>query len=170
MSNPKSQLKAPSVIPRHANDLHTAEYASARSRTRVPLHRNVTILGSIAAIVVCSVYWTVRLVTPSVCIETRLSLARYQVSSVGPLSAAIELFEHDLGCLPEKLEDLIDVPPATAKESHWRGPYLTKDDLNDPWGHRYGYKRFRVSGTDQLEFRLWSFGRDGIDGTPDDVR
>ncbi|MBA4389044.1 MAG: hypothetical protein C0404_13770 [Verrucomicrobia bacterium] len=39
------------------------------------------------------------------------------------------------------------------------------ESLIDPWGREYRY----VSRTPYSHFRLWSLGRDGIDGTADDI-
>jgi general secretion pathway protein G len=43
----------------------------------------------------------------------------------------------------------------------WRGPYLEKDLLTDPWGNAYQYETVGANA-----FRVWSYGADGrADGT-----
>jgi general secretion pathway protein G len=75
----------------------------------------------------------------------------------GPLDA----FRLDVGKYPSSFDELRIRP---AKAQQWSGPYLNKEIPLDPWGNPYQY---RVS-EDKIE--LWSFGPDGKDGTPDDIR
>ena len=54
---------------------------------------------------------------------------------------------------------------------NWHGPYLSTDDLKDPWSNAWHYELQASTGsTDQKPFKLWSNGKDGMDGTEDDVK
>jgi len=77
---------------------------------------------------------------------------------------ALKNFELDCGRLPDEsesgLEALLEAPPKL--KDKWKGPYLQKSQLLDPWGNPYIYMREgRVNvGT----FDLISYGADGQPG------
>ncbi len=48
--------------------------------------------------------------------------------------------------------------------NRWRGPYAEKKELDDPWGHPYGYE-----SVDGKDYKIISQGQDGQLGTGDDV-
>ncbi len=62
------------------------------------------------------------------------------------------------------LEALRSPPPDLQNPNRWRGPYSQKDIPTDPWGNPYQYE---LIGPEQ--FRIWSWGADGVPGTEDDV-
>ena len=84
----------------------------------------------------------------------------------------LDSFYADCGRYPtraEGLEALRGEPPAT---KGWKGPYLSKDVPNDPWGNPYQYRSPGAHGpSGHVEtFDLWSNGPDGKEGTPDDIQ
>lgn len=73
------------------------------------------------------------------------------------LESALRLYAEDhAGWLPERLDELL--------ENDARGVrYFAASRVpRDPWGHVYRYER-------DPEPRVWSGGRDGVDGTADDL-
>ncbi|MFQ5680783.1 MAG: type II secretion system major pseudopilin GspG [Candidatus Omnitrophota bacterium] len=78
------------------------------------------------------------------------------------ISAALDLYEMDVGNYPARLEDLAQ--PVSVSEN-WDGPYLRKIS-RDPWGRPYYYKS---PGEYNRDYDLASFGKDGILGTEDDI-
>lgn len=70
--------------------------------------------------------------------RAKIETAKLQVSA---LSHAIDEYHLDTGQFPsntEGLQALINSPPNT---SSWDGPYVKKrENLIDPWGHRYLYR------------------------------
>lgn len=57
--------------------------------------------------------------------------------------------------------DALVTAPASAKR--WRGPYIEKKKLDDPWGQPYAYE------SDGQTFKIISAGKDGSVGTEDDL-
>ncbi len=113
----------------------------------------VIILGVLAAMVVP------RLVGRSE--EARKSVAKTDIES--GLALSLDLYETDSGAYPESLGDLLKSP---SNSENWKGPYLKKKPV-DPWGHAYVYKYPGTHNTDGYD--LLSMGKDGVEGTADDV-
>lgn len=93
--------------------------------------------------------------------EARRSVAKTDIES--NLALALDLYETDTGTFPSALEDLLSAP---SDVSSWKGPYLKKKPL-DPWGHPYLYKY--PGDHNEEAYDLSSSGRDGTEGTQDDV-
>ena len=84
------------------------------------------------------------------------------------LGGAVDRFEIDTGRLPtaaEGLGALRDRPPRLVR---WRGPYIKRYPVLDPWGRPYVY-RVGVPGGGRQEFQVFSLGPDGKQGTADDI-
>ncbi len=96
---------------------------------------------------------------------------------------AIQRFEMQVGRPPtedEGLEALVRMPDfeVEALRSRWTGPYVDEDtEFIDAWGHELRYEmRDQESGADAMEgrsrgrqYRLYSVGPDGEEGTDDDI-
>jgi general secretion pathway protein G len=125
--------------------------------TLVELMLVVVIIGVIAAIVVPRLAGRTE--------RAKLAAARQNIASI---SATLDTFELDVGRFPntdEGLLALIERPPALAPEDEWNGPYLREVPL-DPWNREFIYK---YPGEMSVDFDLISTGRDGEEGTEDDV-
>ncbi len=48
----------------------------------------------------------------------------------------------------------------------WKGPYLQKAIPKDPWGNDYQYELLQSAD----QYRIWSWGPDGNNGTDDDIQ
>ena len=91
------------------------------------------------------------------------SQALSQMSMFGQLLTNYHL---DVGSYPSTAQGLeaLRTPPAElANMNRWAGPYADKDIPPDPWGNPYQYE------SDGTQYRIWSWGGDGQDGTEDDV-
>ena len=78
----------------------------------------------------------------------------------------LAMYRLNVGTYPSTADglDALLIQPASA--TGWRGPYLEKKPL-DPWQHPYQY---RSPGTHNASgFDLYSFGKDGLDGSGDEV-
>jgi general secretion pathway protein G len=87
------------------------------------------------------------------------------------MKTALTTYRITVGDYPsteEGLQALFTAP--SNKADRWRGPYVaegTKFPILDPWGHPYQY---RYPGThNKSSYDLWSIGKDGVDGTDDDI-
>ncbi len=117
----------------------------------------VIIIGVIAAIVVPRLTGRTE--------RARLTAAKQTIASV---SGALDAFELELGRFPtteEGVEALVVRPPALAPEDEWNGPYL-REVPRDPWNRELIY---RNPPEQSVDFDLISAGRDGEEGTDDDV-
>ena len=71
----------------------------------------------------------------------------------------------DVGSFPTTEQGLGALTSAPAGASNkWAGPYAEKAIPPDPWGNQYQYE---CTGSEN--FRIWSFGPDGQDGSGDEV-
>jgi len=87
------------------------------------------------------------------------------------MKTALTTYRIQLGDYPstaEGLQALVVSPPD--KTDRWHGPYIDAEGgkiAQDPWGHDYKYA---YPGTHNKDgYDLWSVGKDGIDGTGDDI-
>jgi general secretion pathway protein G len=89
---------------------------------------------------------------------------------VNTLKNAVDRYTLDIGRPPtseQGLAALVSAPSDLANPGAWAGPYIEARATNrDPWGNNYQYA---CPGKDGREFDIWSFGRDMIDGTEDDI-
>lgn len=86
------------------------------------------------------------------------------------IASALDLYELDNGFYPSSEQGLsaLKVAPATSPlPKRWRGPYLKKKSLSDPWGHPYVYRSPGRHNAD--DYDLFSTGPDGTEGGGDDV-
>jgi len=77
------------------------------------------------------------------------------------LKGPLEVYRLDMGRYPDTLDGLRMRPSNTPK---WNGPYIDREIPLDAWANPIQYRR---SGD---KFELWSFGPDGKNDTPDDIR
>ncbi|HAH20305.1 MAG TPA: type II secretion system protein GspG [Candidatus Omnitrophica bacterium] len=83
--------------------------------------------------------------------QAKKSVAQADIEA--SISSALELYEIDNGKFPESLSVLV-------------GKYLKKDP-KDPWSNSYNYKS--PGDHNQDSYDLYSKGRDGMEGTEDDI-
>lgn len=77
-------------------------------------------------------------------------------ASLQSVTAALELYFAKSHGYPDHLSDLVSEG------------YLAAKGILDPWGHEYVYKPV-YEGKSNSRFELFSSGKDGVPGTPDDV-
>jgi general secretion pathway protein G len=115
----------------------------------------VAILGILVAVVV-----------PRLTGRTNEAQAQATRMQVENLSTALDAFEYDNGRFPttfEGLESLRRSPPGLP---NWKGPYLKKQIPSDPWKNSYVYA---CPGSHGGDFDLYSWGKDGREGSGDDI-
>ncbi|MCM8787277.1 MAG: type II secretion system major pseudopilin GspG [Candidatus Omnitrophica bacterium] len=96
--------------------------------------------------------------------QARIAIAKADIES--NIATALKLYELDIGSFPttsEGLEALLTKPPLI---TNWKGPYLEKKPI-DPWGREYKYKS---PGDHRADYDLYSLGKDGQEGTADDIK
>ena len=101
------------------------------------------------------------LVTPKLFGKLGTAKVKTAKAQVEMIVTALDAFKIDTGRYPstdEKLEVLWN-DPGTIK--NWKGPYLPKPVLADPWDTPYFYK---APGPDKKPYDLKSFGADGKEG------
>lgn len=115
----------------------------------------VAILGILAAVVLP------RLVGRSE--EARVSAAKLQIENLG---VALDTFELDTGRFPSSQEGLDALYEKPSGVENWKGPYMKKRIMKDPWGMPYFY----VSpGIHNKDFDLKSYGSNKAEGGGDDI-
>ena len=85
------------------------------------------------------------------------------------IGLALKLYELDNGNYPtteQGLEALMTKSSVNPVPQNWQGPYLEKKPI-DPWGRPYQYKCPGVHS--KTGFDLYSLGKDGQEGSEDDV-
>jgi len=86
---------------------------------------------------------------------TKQDAAKAQLTNI---ENGITAYQLDIGKLPKSLDDLVS---SSGGNQRWRGPYLKKAQLTDPWGNAYEY---RQPGSSGRLYDLKSYGADGQDG------
>lgn len=85
------------------------------------------------------------------------------------LKLPLTSYRMDMGDYPSTTEGLraLAVAPQN-KADRWRGPYVADGKIpDDPWKNPYQYRYPGVKNKNGYD--LWSKGKDGQDGTADDV-
>lgn len=97
--------------------------------------------------------------------DAKIKIARLDISNI---TLALKMYRLDNNNFPTAQDgglEALQVRPGTAVD--WKGPYL-ENQPNDPWGHLYQYK-YPGTRNAALGFDVYSMGKDGQEGTPDDV-
>lgn len=84
------------------------------------------------------------------------------------ISTQLTVYEGNAGELPtteQGLKVLWEKPAAGTDSGPW--VQLMKNEPKDPWKRPYHYARPGTKSGD--DFDLWSAGKDGVDGTEDDI-
>ena len=96
--------------------------------------------------------------------QARVAAAQTDISV--NIGTALKLFELDNGSFPTSGEGLSALLSKPASAIDWNGHYLERKPV-DPWGREYKY---RYPGTHNPGgYDLYSLGKDGTDGSEDDV-
>jgi general secretion pathway protein G len=100
--------------------------------------------------------------------QARIAAAKTQIDS--NFSTALDMYETDNGNYPSTEQGLLalrEQPSSEPVPKNWKGPYLKKDVPLDPWGNAYVYA---YPGTHNPSgYDLYSYGKDGQEGTDDDI-
>lgn len=99
--------------------------------------------------------------------QARASIADADINS--NIATGLKLYELDNGNYPtteQGLNALLSKPSSSPVPNNWNGPYLEKKPV-DPWKNQYQYKC--PGSHNSAGYDLWSNGKDGIEGTADDV-
>jgi len=97
--------------------------------------------------------------------QAKVAIASADINS--NISMALKLYELDNGSFPTTEQGINALLVKPSGAANWNGPYLEKNPL-DPWKNPYQYRYPGTSNT--LGYDLFSVGRDGAEGTADDVR
>ena len=93
--------------------------------------------------------------------KARADAARAQI---GLFENAVKMFEMHVQSYPSSAQGLEALVQPTGDIPGWSGPYLDKQVPLDPWNNPYQYELVNLDN-----YRIWSFGPDGVDGTADDI-
>ncbi|MBI3602051.1 MAG: type II secretion system major pseudopilin GspG [Candidatus Omnitrophica bacterium] len=100
--------------------------------------------------------------------QAKVSIAEADINS--NIALAMKLYQLDNGIFPTTEQGLaaLTAKPSTAPVPvNWKEPYLEKKPL-DPWGNPYQYKC--PGAHNSLTYDLYSLGKDGLEGTADDIK
>jgi general secretion pathway protein G len=111
----------------------------------------VVIIGILAAVAVPRLGGRVK--------QSQVAAARASIEAIG---TAIRLYELDNGDYPSSLQALLNNPGGA---QNWRGPYLEKATLNDPWGNAFVYAS--PGSRNPHSYDLKSMGPDGTESADD---
>lgn len=91
-------------------------------------------------------------------------------AQIGAFETALENYQLDIGNYPPTLDGLLTPPADLPNPAKWGpSPYFSKNEIPlDQWDQAYQYELVQESESVQ-RFRLWSWGPDREDGTPDDI-
>lgn len=118
-----------------------------RGFTLVEMMAVVVIIGILAAVI-----------GPRIFNQVNKSQQVRAAKDIESISQAISMYRLDTNKFPEDLKDLQN---NNGDVKGWRGPYLKKSSIKDPWDNNYEY---RVPGQDNRDFDVWSLGADSQEG------
>ncbi|MEM7083504.1 MAG: type II secretion system major pseudopilin GspG [Pseudomonadota bacterium] len=124
---------------------------SPRGFTLIEVMVVMVIIGIMAALVAPKLFW-----------QTEQARVQAATTNLNTIASQLQLFQLNHGRLPtneEGLQALIEAPVALPGAYPEYG-YLEHEDLVDPWGQHYVYRRPGVDAP----FELMSMGRDGAAG------
>ena len=100
--------------------------------------------------------------------DARIAVAEADIKA--NIAMALKLYETDNGAYPsteQGLAALLVKPSTDPVPLNWKGPYLERKFI-DPWKRPYQYK---CPGTrNPSGYDLYSLGKDGVEGTAEDVK
>ena len=102
--------------------------------------------------------------------RARIEMTKGRVASGGTIATQLEIFRTHMGRYPEELSELLEEPDDEEEAEKWAGPYI--NDLNalkDGWDRELQYKGPEEAGFNEGRYDLYSLGKDGEDGTDDDI-
>ena len=83
------------------------------------------------------------------------------------LSSSLHLYRRHMGTYPFSLNDLVK-PPSGKPSTTWRGSYVDgADRLADAWRQEFQYRSPGIHNAQHYD--LWRIGKDGEDGSDDDI-
>lgn len=89
--------------------------------------------------------------------KSETAVAQAQIDA---FAKALDQYRLDIGRLPTTEQGLAVLVNAPDGNKKWRGPYLSKDIPNDPWGNTYHYRSPGAKG----DYQIISYGKDGTPG------
>jgi general secretion pathway protein G len=97
--------------------------------------------------------------------QYEVEVAKVQIDG---LTVATQLLQRDIGRAPLPSEWPEILVAAPEELDRWKGPYIPRLRVNDPWGHPYVLESCPLRAA---QCRIYSFGVNGIDerGANDDV-
>jgi general secretion pathway protein G len=123
---------------------------SAKGFTLVELMVVVLIIAALAALIV-----------PRVIGRQADAYRAKALSDISTLDSALQAFRLDNDRYPTTEEGLQALRTAPSDAKNWRGPYLQKPLVPDPWQHEYVYE---CPGPNGQDFVVLSYGKDGQPG------
>ena len=117
--------------------------------------RGFTLLEMLAVIVLLGIVATIVVRQ----VGTNVDKGKYGAgkAQLASLSMKVESYGLDVGAPPKSLSALLEKPSGV---KGWAGPYAKPSDLNDPFGHTFGYRYPGQHGSFDLIF----YGQDGEPG------
>ncbi len=93
---------------------------------------------------------------------------------VNNTASAVEMYQVHMNAVPEDddgLTALIEKPDDESDAEKWAGPYLKPAQIPlDSWGNELKYEKIDRDEDDYgPEFKVFSYGPDGDEGTDDDI-
>src|SRR5579862_2583230 len=110
---------------------------SARRRVGASLSRAFTLVEIMVVVLIIAIL--AALIIPKVVNKTSDAKNAAAKSDIAALSSALDNFRLDNDRYPTTEEGLqaLEVRPSNCP--NWKGPYLSKPVMNDPWGNPYSY-------------------------------
>jgi len=125
-------------------------------KRRKAMTRGFTLVEMMAVVVIIAILAAV--IGPRIFSQVNKTQQVRAKQDIEAISRAISMFRLDTNQFPQ---DLRELQRNENDLKGWRGPYLKKSSIKDPWDHNYQY----ISpGRDNRDFDIWSTGADGVEG------
>ena len=130
----------------------------ARQSPQRAKSRGFTIVEIIVVVVIIGVLAT--LILPRLIGRVGEAKQGTAKSNLAQLEAAVEMFSHDYGRLPQEMAELVN-RPSDVSEDRWHVPTVKAKDLLDPWGRPW---ILVIPSSHGNLYDLYSLGADGTEG------
>lgn len=127
-----------------------------QTRRRKAIARGFTLVEMMAVVVIIAILAAI--IGPRIFSQVNKTQQVRAKQDIEAISRAISMFRLDTNQFPQDLKEL------QRNENDlkgWRGPYLKKASIKDPWDNNYQYI---TPGQDNRDFDIWSTGADGTEG------